>query len=113
MRQIHAIASSVARACSPVLVVLAIGSGGAKAGDPQISKFTYGQPAAPRILVCPETIAPANCNTLNALAVLARAPGKDIGCGVQGPQILAGSGYSATENQYVRVDCARPSAQSD
>jgi len=83
------------------------GASGAGADERQVSKFLYEQPAGAKILVCPETLAPADCDASSALAVIAGPPNaKDMGCGVQSPEVLAGSGL-AIRGQYVKGDCVR------
>jgi hypothetical protein len=75
----------------------------AQADDSQVSK----------LLVCAETVAPAGCDPSNAVAVIAMpASAKDAGCGVRGPELLAGSGVGVREGQYVKVACASKTAQA-
>jgi hypothetical protein len=86
----------------------------AKAGERQISKLRYDHAPAAAILVCPGTVAPADCDAHSAVETLVgwASPGQ-IGCGVQSEELLAGSGVAVREDQYVKVACARETAQGD
>jgi hypothetical protein len=69
--------------------------------------------AAAKFLVCPETVAPVNCNASNAIAMIVAPPAaKNVGCGVQSRQILADTGVPAPEGQYIKVPCERSAAQT-
>ena len=95
-------------------VLAAVASAGAEAGEVQVSKFRYAQPADVQILLCPATVAPADCDARNALAAIAGPPGaENFPCGVHNQQMLAGSGIPAREGQDVKVACAKATAQAD
>lgn len=80
----------------------------------QVSKLKYAQPLAARILVCPGTISPSDCNVQNALAVIIGPPSaNEISCGVQSQALLAGTGMQMREGQYVKVTCSRTTARAD
>jgi hypothetical protein len=65
-----------------------------------------------KFLVCPETVAPVNCDASNALAMIAPpTAAKNVGCGVQSRQILADAGIPMSEGQYVKVACERSMPQ--
>lgn len=84
------------------------------ADELQVSKVKYAQPLAARILVCPGTISPSDCNLQNALAVTIGPPSaNEISCGVQSQALLAGTGMMMREGQYVKVTCSRTAAQAD
>jgi hypothetical protein len=86
----------------------------ARADELQVSKFRYAQPVEAKILVCPAAIAPADCDAQNALDVITGSPSaSEIGCGVQSQQMLAGTGIRMGDGQYVKVACARATAQAD
>ena len=66
-----------------------------------------------KLLVCPETVAPVNCNASTALAMITAPPAaKNVGCGVQSQQILADAAIPISEGQYVKVPCERSAAQT-
>jgi hypothetical protein len=105
MAQVHAFA-----AC----IVMLVAGTGARAGERQVSEFRYDRAPAGAILVCSGTIAPADCDAHSAVETLiGLAPPGRIGCGVQSQELLAGSGVAMREDQYVKVACARETAQSD
>jgi hypothetical protein len=87
---------------------------GARAGEPQISKLRYDHSIGDTVLICPGTVAPADCNVQNAVhAILSPSTSGPIGCGVQDQALLAGSGAAARDGQYVKVVCAGETARSD
>jgi hypothetical protein len=95
-------------------VLAAAASSSAYAGELQASQLKYGQPPGAQILVCPGTIAPADCNARNAVhVVVGRSSSGEIGCGVQSQQLLAGTGVAARDGQYVKVVCVRETAQAN
>jgi len=66
-----------------------------------------------KFLVCPETVAPVNCDASSAVAMIAAPPAaKNVGCGVQSQQILADAGLPMPEGQYVKVPCERSAAET-
>jgi hypothetical protein len=86
----------------------------AHADELRVSKLKYTQPLAARILVCPGTISPSDCNVQNALAMIVGPPSaNEISCGVQSQALLAGTGMRMREGQYVEVTCARTTPQAD
>ena len=67
-----------------------------------------------RILVCPGTIAPADCDATNAIDVIAGPPTtSEIGCGVLSQQMLAVTGMAVSDGQYVKIGCVRRAARTD
>jgi hypothetical protein len=95
-------------------VLAATSLSGASADELQVSKLKYAEPLAARILVCPGTISPSNCNVQNALDVIIGPPSaNEISCGVQSQALLAGTGMWMREGQYVKVTCSRTAAQAD
>jgi hypothetical protein len=69
--------------------------------------------AGAKFLVCPETVAPVNCDASSAVAMIAVPPAaKAVGCGVQSGKILADAGIPMPEGQYVKVPCERSAAQT-
>jgi hypothetical protein len=87
---------------------------GARADELQVSKFRYPQPVEAKILVCPATVAPADCDARNAFDVIAGPPSaSDIGCGVQSEEMLAGTGIRMRDGQYIKIACARATAQAN
>ncbi len=105
MAQVHAFV-----AC----ILMLVAGTGARAGERQVSEFPYDHAPAAAILVCAGTIAPADCDAHSAVETLVgwASPGR-IGCGVQSEELLAGFGVAVREDQYVKVVCARETAQSD
>jgi hypothetical protein len=87
---------------------------GARAGERQVSEFRYDHAPAAAILVCPGTIAPADCDAHSAVEALIgpASPGRSR-CGVQSQALLAGSGVAIREDQYLKVACPKETAQSD
>jgi hypothetical protein len=86
----------------------------AQADEPQISKFRYNHVPAEAILVCPATIAPADCNPHNALHAIVAPPwSSDVGCGVLSQQLLVGSGIRAHDGQYGKIVCPGETARAD
>jgi hypothetical protein len=87
---------------------------GARADEPQISKLRYDHSIGAAVLVCPGTVAPADCTLQNAVhAILSPSTPGPIACGVQDQALLAGSGTAARDGQYLKVVCARETARSD
>jgi len=87
-------------------------SSAATADDLQVSKFRYGHSTLSAIFVCPGTLAPSECDARSALHSIVDPPwAQDAGCGVGGQAVLAGSGLRLAEGQYVKVVCARDTAQ--
>jgi hypothetical protein len=87
---------------------------GAHADERQVSAFRYAHPEIAAILVCPGTVAPADCDARSALSALVDPPSAGpIECGVQGQALLSGSGVRVREGQYVKVVCARDTARAD
>jgi hypothetical protein len=87
---------------------------GARADEPQTSKLRYDHSIGAAVLVCPGTVAPADCNVQNAVhAILSPSSRGQIGCGVQDQALLAGSGTAAHDGQYVKVVCTGETARTD
>jgi hypothetical protein len=105
MRRVHALMACV--------LMLAAGTA-ARAGERQVSMFRDDHAPPVAILVCPATVAPADCDTRSAVEILVglASPGR-IGCGVQSEELLAGSGVATREGQYIKVACGEVAAQSD
>ena len=95
-------------------VLVAAGLAGAQAGERQVTELRYGYKVVGKVLVCPGTVAPSECDVQNALDVIVGPPSPtEIGCGVQSQAMLAGSSIRARQGQYVKVVCSRETAQSD
>ena len=105
MRQVHAIA----------VCALALAAGAAaQAGERQISEFRNDDKVVGKVLVCPGTVAPSECDVQNALDVMVGPPSPtEIGCGLQGQEMLAGSSIRPRKGQYVKVVCSRQTARAD
>jgi hypothetical protein len=87
---------------------------GAQADELQISKLRHDYSISAAILVCPGTVAPADCDAQNALdAILSPSTPGQIGCGVHDQALLTGSGIAVRDGQYVKVVCARETARTD
>jgi hypothetical protein len=87
---------------------------GARADELQVSKLRYDHSIGAAILVCPANVAPADCDTQNALhAILSPSAPGQIGCGVQDQTLLIGSGIAVRDGQYVKVVCERETARTD
>ena len=87
-------------------------SSAAMAADLQVSKFRYAHSTLSAIFVCPGTLAPSDCDARSALHSIVDPPwAQEAGCGVGGQAVLAGSGLRLAEGQYVKVVCARDTAQ--
>lgn len=105
MRSIVAIAAGVFVAASLA---------GAHAEDRQVSKFSPAQSIVGRVLVCSGATAPADCNERSAIDAFTGASSpSEIGCGVQGLQLLAGANVRARDDQYVKIICSRDVARVD
>lgn len=105
MRRIYAVACGV---------LVAAGLGGAQAGERRTGELHDGYKVVGKVLVCPASLARAECGVENALDVIVGPPSPtEIGCGVQSEELLAGSSIRAREGQYVKVVCARETARAD
>jgi hypothetical protein len=80
----------------------------------EVAAAVQGRTVAARILVCPRTIAPADCDATNALDVIAGPPStSEIGCGVLSQQMLGVVGMGVSDGQYVKIGCVRRAARTD
>lgn len=104
------------RILSLVAGVLALAATtGALADAPQVSKLPFDHSIGGAVLVCPGTVAPADCNAQTAVhAILSPSTPGPIGCGVQDQALLAGSGTATRDDgQYLKVVCPPETARSD
>jgi hypothetical protein len=86
----------------------------ATADEQQVTRTVPTSAVVARILVCPATIAPADCDANNALDVIAGPPAtSEIGCGVLSQQMLAVFGTTVTDGQYVKIGCVRRAERAD
>jgi hypothetical protein len=86
----------------------------ARADDRQVARTVPMTVVVARILVCPATIGPADCDATNALDVIAGPPSaSEIGCGTLSQQMLAVAGMTISDGQYVKIGCVRRAERSD
>jgi hypothetical protein len=62
------------------------------------------------ILVCSMNLAPSDCNTKNAIDVMAgpMSP-NELFCGISAQAFLATTALSPSDGEYVKIQCKRPS----
>jgi hypothetical protein len=93
---------------------LAIAAAAGARADEQVARTAPTGAVVARILVCPATIAPSDCDAANALDVIAGPPSaSEIGCGALSQQMLAASGMAISDGQYVKFGCVRRAARAN
>lgn len=86
----------------------------ARADEHEVARTAPMSAVIARILVCPATIAPADCDAANALDVIVGPPStSEIGCGILSQQMLAVAGMAVSDRQYVKIGCVRRAARAD
>jgi hypothetical protein len=86
----------------------------AEADQQQVARRVTAGGVVSTILVCPGTIAPADCDAANAYDVIAGPPSaSEIGCGVMSQQMLAVAGMAMVDGQYVKIGCVRGAERTD
>jgi hypothetical protein len=105
MRKAYAVASGLLAAAALT---------GADADELQVSKMKYAPAVVGTVLLCAGTTAPAERDAHSALDVILIPPSAtELGCGVQGQEMLAGTGIRARDGQYVKIVCSRDTARAD
>ena len=95
-------------------LAISAGARNAEAGGQEVANAARNSGVVARILVCPATIAPADCDMANAYDVIAGPPStSEIGCGVLSQQMLAIAGMALSGGQYVKIGCVRRAERAD